>query len=126
MSRFTDYFNMKYFIALISILLGSFAQYFLKLGMNNISGHNMSLWNRIIQVITNISIWEGLSCYALSLFLWLYVLSTMELSKAYPMVSLGYVLTLFIGYFYLDESITTYKIAGIILICIGVCVLVKG
>ena len=49
----------------------------------------------------------------------------MELSKAYPLVSLGYVFTLILGYFFLNETITISKVAGIFLIMIGVVVLAR-
>lgn len=60
--------------------------------------------------MTSLTIIIGLTCYGLSMFFWLYVLSQMELSKAYPLVSLGYVITLFLGYWLLGESINNYKI----------------
>ena len=116
---------MQYIAALISIILGAVAQYFLKMGVSVVSEKSKSFSEIIKSGVTNWHLLSGLFCYGLSLLLWFYVLSKMELSKAYPLVSLGYVFTLILGYYFLDEAITVSKVSGIILIMIGVVVLVK-
>ena len=78
----------------------------LKSGMNAIpldSGKGIAFILK--EAVTNIPLLGGLTCYGLSMIFWLYVLSQMELSKAYPMVSLGYVFAMLLGYFLLDESL---------------------
>ncbi len=108
---------IKYLAALISIFLGAFAQYFFKLGVKKIKlTFDVNFWH----IFQNYQIWTGLFLYGLSVIIWFYVLSQLELSKAYPLVSIGYVLTLIIGYFWLDEALTLYKIIGIGFIIIGV------
>lgn len=119
--------RMIYVLALTSIILGAIAQYLLKVGMNAIpldSGKGIAFILK--EAVTNIPLLGGLTCYGLSMIFWLYVLSQMELSKAYPMVSLGYVFAMLLGYFLLDESLNVYKIAGIILIISGVVFITKG
>lgn len=116
---------MIYLWALISILLGAIAQYLLKIGMAHVN-YELGFKHLFRDVISNLPLWGGISCYGLSMVFWLYVLSKMELSKAYPMVSLGYVFTLIIGYFLLNESINTFKIVGILLIVCGVYFITKG
>ncbi len=116
---------MHYISALISIILGAVAQYFLKMGVNSVSENSKSISEIIKSGVTNLHLLSGLFCYGLSLLLWFYVLSKMELSKAYPLVSLGYVFTLFLGYFFLNETITVSKVAGIVLIMVGVVVLAR-
>ncbi len=63
--------------------------------------------------------------YGFSFILWFFVLSKMELSKAYPLISLGYVLTLVMGVFFLNESMSVAKITGIAFIMIGVFLLTR-
>lgn len=115
---------MIYIIALISIFLGSIAQFFLKKGMNLVN-LNDEIFITIKRIIFNGYIISGITCYILSLLFWLFVLSKLELSKAYPMVSLGYVFTTILGYSLLNESITINKIIGIIFIIAGVCFITK-
>ena len=116
---------MQYIVALISIILGSVAQYFLKMGVTTITEKQKDLSEIIKSGLTNIHLLGGLFFYGLSLLLWFYVLSKMELSKAYPLVSLGYVFALILGYLFLNEAVTVTKIAGIVLIMVGVFVLTR-
>ena len=48
------------------------------------------------------------------------ILSRVEVSFAYPFVSLGFVFVAIIGYFLFNENVTFARIIGISLICIGV------
>jgi len=111
---------MKYFAALISIILGSGAQYFFKVGVTQIKNSDHFI---LLDILKNIPLLGGLFCYAVSVLIWFYVLSQMELSRAYPLVSIGYVFTLFLGYFLLGEALTWTKIIGICVIIIGVIII---
>jgi len=117
--------KMQYAAALISIILGAVAQYFLKMGVIAVSEKSKNIAETIKSGITNSYLLGGLFCYGLSLLLWFYVLSKMELSKAYPLVSLGYVFTLILGYCFLNEEITVAKVVGIGFIMLGVVVLMR-
>ena len=52
---------------------------------------------------------------------WLGVLSKWDVSKAYPLVGLGFVLTVAIG-FLVGEDVTLTRAMGVALICAGVFV----
>lgn len=64
----------------------------------------------------------GIVFYALSLLCWLKVLLALPLSRAYPLLSLSYVLvgvmTAFLPCF--NEPLTLFKIAGIAMVFVGV------
>ncbi len=45
---------------------------------------------------------------------------------AYPLLSIGFIITAIIGYFYLDESVSLTRIAGIALICFGIVVVSRS
>lgn len=117
--------TMIYLIALISILLGSFAQFFLKTGMS-LMNVQQPLPLLFRAVITNIPLISGILCYVTSLFFGLFVLSKLDLSKAYPMVGLGYVFTLILGYCFLNESINLFKVLGVSSIILGVFLITKS
>jgi multidrug transporter EmrE-like cation transporter len=53
------------------------------------------------------------------------VLSRVPVGVAYPMLSIGYIITAFGGYFVLGESITMTNIIGILVIIFGVYLVVK-
>jgi len=75
---------------------------------------------RTVQVIlTNGFIIGGFTLYGLSALMWLGVLARWDVSKAYPLVGLGFGLTVFIGIF-LGEQVTLNRVVGVVLICTGV------
>jgi drug/metabolite transporter (DMT)-like permease len=60
------------------------------------------------------------ACYAFSIALWLAVLSTTQVTVAYPLLSIGYVIAAVLSFFILGEMIPPVRLAGIALICVGV------
>jgi drug/metabolite transporter (DMT)-like permease len=65
----------------------------------------------------------GFMCFGVSSILWLVVISHFELSYAYPLVALGYVIAIFFGASFLHETLTLPRILGSILILAGISVL---
>ena len=76
------------------------------------------------QVIITVGAWvfAGLVCYAISLFSWMLALRAYQLSFAYPLLSLSYVLVYIMAMFVpgITESFSVIKSAGILLIIFGV------
>jgi multidrug transporter EmrE-like cation transporter len=68
----------------------------------------------------------GMACYAASIGSWMIVLSKTEVSLAYPMLSIGYIMTAIIGYYFLGENVNVARIAGIALICCGIVVISRS
>ena len=115
---------MVYFFAFLSISFSAFAQYLLKIGVSRLSfSKSAGLWYNVKELLLDLPLIGGVACYVISMVLWLLVLSKMEMSKAYPLVSIGYIITLFLGYFLLGEALTVSKIVGVGIIVIGVIVL---
>lgn len=71
----------------------------------------------------NIYIVSGVFCYIGSMLLFFYMLSRFELSVIIPLTALTYVFNMMAAYFIFHESFDTYKILGILVIIIGICVL---
>ena len=112
-----------FLIAIASILLSVAAQFLLKLGM---SGHDIKeamshpLSPRLPWIVlTNKYVFGGFTLYGLGAVVWLKVLSVWDVSKAYPLVGLGFGITVLIGMM-LGESISAFRILGVLLICQGV------
>ena len=61
----------------------------------------------------------GLLVLVFSMGLHLMALSRVDLSFAYPFLSVSYVLVLLAGYLWFGESINAARIAGVALICLG-------
>ncbi len=116
---------LTYIIAFASILAGALAQFMLKMGVGS-GGELLSKPDRLVGLMMNPWFIGGVVSYGLSLILWLQVLSQLPLSKAYPMVSLGYVMSMVFAYLWLGESITAMKVAGVTLIVAGVVLISRG
>jgi len=106
---------------LTSVILGVIGQVSLKKGMLLSGSTNLNL--DLIKVIFTPYIFLGLVLYAVAMFLWLSILSRVELSLAYPMLSLGYVFVIFASWLIFNEHVSTLRIAGILFICIGVAMM---
>lgn len=114
---------------LLGVLLNAAAQLALKAGMNRIGHFDFALANALPigwQVGTNPFVALGLVCYVVSVGVWLLVLSRVEVSLAYPMLSIGYVVNALIAWWFMGESLTATKIAGIAVICLGVWMLSRA
>ena len=115
-----------YFV-LISVVFNVFGQYSMKLGMRKFG--EVTFENNILITVLKMfmvpNVFLGLTLYAISTVFWLVALSKIELSIAYPMLSLGYVLLMILSFFLLHESITLYKVIGTILVVAGITLIWK-
>lgn len=110
-------------LIIAGVLLNTIAQIALKMGMRTIGYFDFNFENIIpvgLKIIRNPYIFLGLSCYVLSVIVWLLALSRVDVSYAYPMTSLGYIFTALLGFMLLGESLSLSRILGIIVILIGV------
>ena len=107
---------------LISVCFNVFGQYSMKQGMRKFG--EVTFDNNILITVTKMfllpNVLLGLLLYGVSTVFWLIALSKIELSVAYPMLSMGYILLMILSYFLLNESVTLYKIIGTLLIVAGV------
>jgi multidrug transporter EmrE-like cation transporter len=111
------------FLILTGVLLNCAAQLFIKKGMlvnGEVTVNLTSIASSIVPMIRNVYLWLGMICYGISVFLWMIVLSKVEVSYAYPFLSIGYVLAAIIGYMFLGESVSMVRVLGISIICVGV------
>ena len=106
---------------LTCVILNSIAQILLKFGMRNF-GKNLSI-TVIPSLISNMYVIFGAVLYAMSFILWLYVLSKVKVSYAYPFISLSYVLVAVLGTFMLGEKLTISAWLGICFVVIGVALI---
>lgn len=69
---------------------------------------------------------SGLGCYGMSILLWMAVLSKVEVSAAYPLTSIGFIIAAAAGYFFLGETVGVSRAIGIALVCCGVVFITRG
>lgn len=110
-------------LVMICITFGAVGQILMKGGMNQIGEINdfegFININMIFCIVTNVYIFVGLLLYAISAFLWLGALSTLDVSYMYPLLSLAYVLTAILASVFLTENITLLRWVGIGLVVAG-------
>ena len=110
-------------LILLGVLLNAAAQLFLKEGMRRI-GHFDFVWANLLpiglQAAGSVFVLGGLACYVVSVAVWLLVLSRVEVSFAYPMLSVGYIVNAVAGYYLFQENLSVTRITGIVIICAGV------
>lgn len=58
--------------------------------------------------------------------LWLYVLYMMDVSRAFPFLSLGSVVVVAVSRFFLHERVSTHRWVGVVLIAIGVALVAQS
>jgi multidrug transporter EmrE-like cation transporter len=111
-------------LILLSISLSAIAQVLFKFGMSShavkqalVGGSPVTA---VLAVFLSAGVLGGLSLYGLGTMLWLGVLSRTEISKAYPFVGLGFILTALIGYFVFGDSLGPLRIGGIVLVILGI------
>ncbi|AET70325.1 putative membrane protein [Desulfosporosinus orientis DSM 765] len=111
-------------VALFSILLGATGQFLFRYGMLGYGKVSAAgIWRQLGSIILTPAIFFGFACFGVSSILWLTVISRWQLSYAYPLVSLGYVIAILYGSLFLHEELTWPKVFGCLLILAGMSVL---
>lgn len=114
---------LSFGLILAGVLLNAAAQLFLKSGTNTlgvISFSSAGWFGQAVRVGTNPHIIGGMFCYAFSLIVWIMALSRVPVSIAYPMLSIGYVVSAVAAYFLFGETLDVARWTGIGFIIIGV------
>lgn len=114
-------------LILAAVLLGAVGQIIMKRGMQ-IYGEVTagSVWGQLVPILKVPQVAVGFLCYALSSVLWIAVVSTVDLSLAYPMVSLAYVVVFLASWVLLGEHISALRVAGLVIIVAGVLVISRS
>lgn len=110
-------------LILTGVLLNAAAQLFLKAGTNTLGVVSFSTGDWLAQALRvgfNPHIIGGLFCYAFSLVVWIMALSRVPVSIAYPMLSIGYVVSAVAAYFLFGETLGSMRWLGIGFIVVGV------
>jgi multidrug transporter EmrE-like cation transporter len=111
-------------LILTGVGLNAAAQLLLKLAtkplahFSDFDFHTLS--SSVTILFRSLPFWGGMLCYATSVCVWVAALSKAPVSTAYPMLSLGYVVVAGVSVLWLGETLSSAKVLGIALICVGV------
>jgi drug/metabolite transporter (DMT)-like permease len=106
-----------------SVAFGAGGQVLLRLGARGAgqAGADATL----LEALSSPAVLLGLAFYTVSSVLWLFVLSRVSLSIAYPMGALTYVFVI-VGGLLMGEAVTVERWAGALLIVTGVVLVGRG
>lgn len=80
----------------------------------------------LLQVARAPALWMALILYAAATVIWVRILATLPLSRAYPFMALAFVLVPAAGYFFFREPITLRFMCGTGFIIVGVLLTARG
>ena len=120
---------LSFSLILSGVLLNAAAQLLLKAGTNAVGHFAFSTENLIpvgLKLALEPHILGGITCYVVSLVLWIMALSRVEVSIAYPMLSIGYVINALVAWHFFGESVNAMRMAGIGVIIVGVFLVARS
>ena len=121
--------SLTFSLVLAGVLLNAAAQLLLKAGTNRVGEFAFALENLVpvgAKLALNPFILGGLACYVVSVVVWILALSRVPVSIAYPMLSLGYVVTAFIAWAFMGEAVNAMRVSGIAVIIVGVFLVARS
>ena len=116
-------------LVMTGVLLNAIAQLALKASVNDTGIINLdmqSLLSSAGSLATNLWLWVGLICYAISVVVWILALSRVDVSIAYPMLSIGYIVNALAASQLFNEPLGLGKVIGIGIIILGVYILARS
>jgi multidrug transporter EmrE-like cation transporter len=120
---------ISFSLLMTGVLLNAGAQLLLKAGTNAVGVFAFSRDNLAPvgwELATEPHIIGGLGCYVISVIVWILALSRVEVSIAYPMLSIGYVVNALAAWYLFGEAVTLTRLAGIGIIIIGVYIVARS
>jgi drug/metabolite transporter (DMT)-like permease len=116
-------------LILLAVFFNTVAQLVLKVGMEKIGTFAFS-WSNFIPIILKAAaspwIVLGIIIYVGSVRVWLMVLSRTPVSIAYPISSLAYITSAIAAYYFLGEDLNIIRVAGIVIILLGVYLVARS
>lgn len=113
---------------LFTVLTNAAAQLLLKQGMLSLGAFEgaPTLLHKLFAVALSPWIMLGMFTFVISMASHLYVLSKVELSFAYPFLSLAYVVVAVSAWLIFGENLSTIRVLGIALICVGTVLIAQS
>ena len=120
---------VSFSLVLAGVLLNAAAQLLLKAGINQIGVFAFTPENVLpigLRLAGEPFVLGGLACYVVSVLIWIMALSRVEVSIAYPMLSIGYVVNAAAAWYLFGEAMTAQRMVGIATIIVGVFIVARS
>ena len=113
-------------LIIMTVFLNTAGQFMMKTGINRIGMIGFdNFMESMVKAVTSGYVIGGFLSYAVSAVLWIVILSRSDLSWAFPMVSLSYVVTAIFAPYFLNEPFTITRFVGILVIVSGVFIVAR-
>jgi multidrug transporter EmrE-like cation transporter len=120
---------ISFSIILTGVMLNAIAQLALKASVKEMGviGLNFSSsFPAFLRLAFEPFLWVGLVCYGISVLVWILALSRVDVSIAYPMLSMGYIVNALLAWQLFGEAMNPARIIGMSIILLGVYVLARS
>jgi multidrug transporter EmrE-like cation transporter len=117
------------FLVLTGVVLNALAQFLLKMATNKVGVIEVSSALSLSALSALFLQWPmvlGLLCYGFSLLIWLMALSRVDVTLAYPMLAIGYVINAVAAQYFLQEVVSLQRWIAIGIIILGVALLARS
>jgi drug/metabolite transporter (DMT)-like permease len=113
---------------LAAVALAVTGQVLVKQGMNALGAVQFSagLLSAYGRIFTSPLVLAGTVSYTVSILFWIYALSRVDLSFAYPFLALSYVLVIIASWLLLGERIPPLRWIGLAVICAGILIVSRS
>jgi drug/metabolite transporter (DMT)-like permease len=113
------------FLILMTVIINVTGQFMVKTGINRVGTVSLLDFHAILRALSSVLVLAGFVVYFVSAIIWISILSKTELSWAFPILSLSYVITALLSPVLLHESFSAQRLIGTLVICLGVYLVYK-
>ena len=120
---------ISFCIILTGVMLNAVAQLALKASVKEMGVIGLNFYSSssaFLRLAFEPFLWIGLICYGISVIVWILALSRVDVSIAYPMLSMGYVVNAFAAWQLFGETMNPTRLIGIGIVLLGVYVLARS
>ena len=120
---------ISFILIVTGVMLNVAAQLLIKTGTNAIGYFEYTRENILPigwKLATEPHIIGALTCYVVGVVVWILALSRVQVSIAYPLLSLGYIVNAVAANYLFEEAITPSKLIGMGIIIVGVVVISRA
>ena len=115
-----------FLLVIVAICFSVAGELCLKSGMDQIGIFSLANFGPTLRrILTNARILTGFASLGVGAIFWLAVLSRANLSWAYPMLSLGYILVLLFSALILKEPVSAVRWIGALVVVLGVFMITR-
>ncbi|MBL8200886.1 MAG: EamA family transporter [Chromatiales bacterium] len=109
----------SYLAVALAVVLLTLGQVLQKVAVDRLAP-DITPWNLATAALRRPEMWAALACLGAGMLAWLLVLGSMDVSKAFPLLSSGHLLVLAAARYYFHEDIPRMRWAGAALIVAGI------